>query len=385
MSHEPRWLLRSDVEILSASELAVGSREGYVVVRPRSRYGPTRVDLEGARLLERFRAPVSIAQALQKEAAASGGDVGEFVDRASALLQHLVAKEVLVSEATAATLPSSPLLQPGDRVAESTVLCPVAVADDGEVHRVRLDGGELAALKLQRKPAGSLDREAQILVRLGGGVSPALLYRGETGSASWLLLEWRPGIDPVAAAESWRGPGDRQRLLHLCLAVARAYAGLHALDVVHGDVHRRNVLVGPEDEVTLLDFGLARTRGDAGPPRAGVPFFFEPEYARSELADEPAPPASPRGEQYAVAVLLYWMVTGFPYIDFQLERRRLLEQIVSQDPLSFGERGVPAWPQLEEILRRSLAKEPVDRFPSLEALASAIENLLKEVGSGPRP
>lgn len=375
MSHELLWLLRSDVEILPASELAAGSREGYVVVRPRSRYGPTRVDAEGARLLERFRTPVSIAHALQKEAAGGGWDAGELLDRAAALLQHLVAKEVLVSEATAATLPSSSLLlQPGDRVAESTVLCPLAVADDGEVHRVRLDGGGLAALKLQRKPAGSLDREARVLVRLGGGVSPALLARGETGNASWLLLEWRPGIDPVTAAGDWRG--GRRRLLRLCLAVARAYAGLHALDVVHGDVHRRNVLVGLEDEVTLLDFGFAHTPGDARPPRAGVPFFFEPEYARSELADEPAPPASPPGEQYAVAALLYWMVTGFPYLDFQLERRRLLEQIVSRDPLSFVERGVPAWPQLEEILRRSLAKEPAERFPSLEALASAIESLL---------
>lgn len=375
MSRELRWLLRSDIEFLPASELAAGSREGYVVVRPRSRYGPTRVDAEGARLLERFRTPVSIAQALQEEAAAGG----ELLAQASALLQHLIAKEVLVSEATAAALPSSPLLQPGDRVAESTVLHPVAMADDGEVHQVRLDGGGPAALKLQRKPAHSLAREARVLARLGGGIFPALLARGEIEDASWLLLEWRSGTDPVNAGKD----ASRQRLLRLCLAVARAYADLHARGVVHGDIHRRNVLVGSEDEIILLDFGLARTPGDEGAPRAGVPFFFEPEYARSELADEPAPPASPAGEQYAVAALLYLTVTGFPYLDFQLERRRLLEQIAGEDPLPFRARGVPAWPELESILLRGLAKDPAGRFPSLSAMANEIKNLLEPVRSGP--
>jgi eukaryotic-like serine/threonine-protein kinase len=380
LSRELRWLLRSDVELLPASELAAGSREGYVVVRPRSRYGPTRVDAEGARLLERFRTPVSIAQALQEEAAAGG----ELLAQASALLQHLIAKEVLVSEATAAALPSSPLLQPGDRVVESTVLHPVAMADDGEVHQARLDGGKLAALKLQRKPAGTLAREARVLTRLGGGVSPALLAQGEIEDASWLLLEWRSGIDPVIAAKEWRDREDRQRLLRLCLAVAHAYASLHAQGVVHGDVHRRNILTGSEDEVTLLDFGLACSSGEAEPPRAGVPFFFEPEYARSELADEPAPPACSLGEQYAVAALLYLMVTGFPYVDFHLERRRLLEQIATEDPFPFSSRGVPVWPALERILRRSLAKEPAGRFPSLSAMADEIESLMEPVRSGPR-
>lgn len=343
-----RWLLRSDVEIFPASE-----REGYVVLRPRSRFGPTLVDADGARLLERFRTPVSIPEAIQEEPLA----------QVSALLQHLVAKGILVSETTAATLQDSPLLQPGDRVAESTVLHLLAAADDSEVHQVRLDGGGLAALKLQRKPAGILDREARVLARLGGGLSPALLAQGEIEDASWLLLEWRSGIDPVTAARE-----DRQQLF----AVAQAYADLHEQGVVHGDVHRRNILAGAG--VTLLDFGLARS-GDEEPPRAGVPFYFEPEYARAELADEPSPPVSPLGEQYAVAALLYLMATGLPYLDFHLERRRILRQIAEEEPLPFSARGVPAWPEFETILRRGLAKDPAERFPSLLAMAGEIGQL----------
>lgn len=343
-----RWLLRSDVEIFPAPE-----REGYIVARPRSRFGPTLVDAEGARLLERFRTPVSIPGAID----------GELLAQASALLQHFVAKGILVSETTSAALPSSNLVQPGDRVAESTVLHPVALADDAEVHQVRLDSGGLAALKLELKPAVSLAREARVLARLGGNISPALLAQGEIENASWLLLEWRSGIDPVTAARE-----DRR----VCHAVIEAYASLHEQGVVHGDVHRRNILVG--DGVTLLDFGLARS-GEEDPPRAGVPFFFEPEYARAELADEPSPPVTPLGEQYAVAALLYLMATGLPYLDFQLERRRLLQQIAEEEPLPFSARGVPAWPELETILRRGLAKDPAGRFPSLRAMAGEIGQL----------
>ncbi len=296
-----------------------------------------------------------------------------------------------MSEATAAALSAGLLLQPGDRLAGGTILHPVAAADDGEVHQLRLDGGAVAALKVERNGtrtgAGSLAREVVVLAHLAGEPAPALMAQGNVEQGRWLLLEWRSGIDPVSAAREWRERDDaasRQRLLGLCHAVASAYGGLHAREVVHGDVHGRNVLVDADGRVTLLDFGLARLPGSTEPQRAGVAFFFEPEYAQAELAEKPPPPASLLGEQYAVCALLYLMVTGYPYLDFQLERRRLLEQIVGEDPLPFAARGAAPWPQLEAILRRGLAKEPTGRFPSLDALADEIGSLLEPLQPLPR-
>ena len=98
--------------------------------------------------------------------------------------------------------------------------------------------------------------------------------------------------------------------------IARACAGLHACGVLRGDVHPRNVLVD-EDRVRLFDFGMARMppQGPSMSPdagglpwhgftRGGVALFFEPVAARAALAEQPAPPPTVEGEQYAVAALL---------------------------------------------------------------------------------
>src|SRR5262249_1513448 len=107
--------------------------------------------------------------------------------------------------------------------------------------------------------------------------------------------------------------------------------------------------------------------------RGGVGFFFEPEYAAAALRKHHGiPAASAAGEQYAVAVLLYWLATGAYYVDFSLEREEMLRQIAEEPPRPFAERGVEPGPQLERVLVRALAKDPGERFPSLAALAEAL-------------
>jgi serine/threonine-protein kinase len=165
--------------------------------------------------------------------------------------------------------------------------------------------------------------------------------------------------------------------VRICRQIARAFGWIHQHGIVHGDVHPGNVLVDRQDRVRLIDFGLAQFTAGAGPAesgieRGGVTLFLEPELARCLLADEPLPPATPAGEQYAVAALMYQLLTGFPYLDFSLERQALLRQIVSAPPVSFQDRGLVPWPQVEALLARALAKEPARRFPSLGALAERL-------------
>src|SRR5262249_33086790 len=126
-----------------------------------------------------------------------------------------------------------------------------------------------------------------------------------------------------------------------------------------------------------VDFGYAVIRAGGEPhtesaERGGIAFFLEPEYAQAQRTGQPAPPATFLAEQYAVAALLYLLVTGNHYLDFSLEPSELFRQIAEEQPLAFTERNTPAWPQLEELLLSCLSKRPEDRLPGMSAMAERL-------------
>ena len=80
-------------------------------------------------------------------------------------------------------------------------------------------------------------------------------------------------------------------------------------------------------------------------------------------------------DQYAVAVLLYRLFTGRLPQDFAPEQDRLLRQVTDLPPLPFSQRGVRPWPAVEALLRRALAKEPAERFESMDEMHAAISTV----------
>ncbi len=113
-------------------------------------------------------------------------------------------------------------------------------------------------------------------------------------------------------------------------------------------------------------------------------FFYEPEYAVATRAGQVPPEATPEGEQYAVAALLYALFTGAHPRDYSLDKDEMLRQIAEEPPLPFAERGAEPWPEVEEVLRRALAKDPAARFPSLADLAAALEGCQVPERTAPR-
>ena len=69
-------------------------------------------------------------------------------------------------------------------------------------------------------------------------------------------MEWRDGTDAATAAAPLRSASRKEELRALCQQVLDAYAELHAVGVLHGDVHPRNLIVGRNGDVTIVDFGI---------------------------------------------------------------------------------------------------------------------------------
>jgi tRNA A-37 threonylcarbamoyl transferase component Bud32 len=360
----------------------------WAITRPGSRTPSRLLDAASAELVRGFSEPRTIVEAVLRYSRGRPADAERALEEAYPLLQHLWSESFLAEagSATAERLRAS--LAPGDRVGEGggwEIVSCVQVLADTELYQARGARG-WAALKIERQAglAGpQMEREAAMLRQIEGSPAgaPRLLAAGDHGGRRYLACEWCPGVDAETAAAELRqrGAAGRTELLALLCAGLRVFAALHERGVVHGDVHASNVLVAAGGGVHLIDFGLAENGTGAGaeerPARGGVGFFFEPEFAAAALAGAPPPAATFAGEQYALAALLYRLASGEHYLDFSLERERMLRQILEQRPLAFGARGVAPWPELEELLARALAKEGADRFAGLADMMHAAERL----------
>jgi tetratricopeptide (TPR) repeat protein len=108
------------------------------------------------------------------------------------------------------------------------------------------------------------------------------------------------------------GEAGRARLLRVLLQVAEAVAHAHRAGIVHSDLKPENVMVGPNGEVLVLDWGLARsleakddTRPSGSSSKAGTPAYMAPERGMS-----PPPPIAPAIDVFGLGVILLEVLTG---------------------------------------------------------------------------
>jgi serine/threonine-protein kinase len=399
MTPDTLLTLPEDLLILPMTEIEPAMRarldcsdDDFAITLPHSRKNSVVVDPDTAGLLERFRQPRNLVDAVLLYCLPRQIDPKKMLELYLPTVENFFARGLLVDARQVATDRAVRTdLTAGLEVQGVTIVRPVQVLEDTAVYQVRRmgmeDGGtSFGALKWfrsgNRTAVGSLENEATILGRLDGAGAPRLLGQGEIEDRGYLLLEWCSGVNARTAAEEWRrrgGTQGRHRLLALGVKIARAFGELHRKGILHGDIHPRNVLVDAEGIVTLIDFGASRCiRGAGTPQRPGVPFYFEPEHARAVLAGDRGHPTSEKGEQYAVAALLYFLFCGAYTCEFQLQRDQMLRQIVEEPPMPWGQRGLEPWPSVERLLATALAKEPAKRFPSLAALVQGLEKVLEE-------
>lgn len=384
MSITAEQVLPPDVVIAPVASLEprlrrrFGAHAGDVAVsRPGGRIAARLVDSQGAALLALFRRPRRIVDAVAHYARARRLDPARVLTDAFPMLRDCCNAGFLLPASDPEARRILPLLRRGRRVGRWTVMECLQALSDSEVYRVRGPSGP-AALKIVRPPVRrhvvrSLVNEARTLARLAGAGVPALLEDGARAERPFLVLSWCTGVTPERSADDWRATGARQPLLELCARIAEAYASLHARGCLHGDVRPGNLLVSSAGEVTVLDFGYACAAdhhgGVRGILRPEPDCFAEPELARAALAGRRLPPVTAAGEQYALAALLYLLLTGETYLDFAARRREALRQIARDPPLSFAPRRTEPWPAVERLLRRALSKSPGKRFASVADLA----------------
>ncbi len=150
--------------------------------------------------------------------------------------------------------------------------------------------------------------------------------------------------------------------------IARALAVVHAAGIFHRDLKPPNVMLRSNDEVVLIDFGLARNvQGGLQSTRKGVlrgsPYYMSPEQALGEGLDA-------RTDLYSLGIIFYEMLTGRkPYTG--TSAMEVLQQHVNA-PLPRLPRPLE---HLQLLLDGLLAKSPDDRFSSAEQVIEAVAGM----------
>jgi serine/threonine protein kinase len=160
------------------------------------------------------------------------------------------------------------------------------------------------------------------------------------------------------------------------MAAALHYA--HDQKLVHCDVKPENMLLGPQQEVLLSDFGIAivaQTNRQAKPEQiSGTVAYMAPEQLRGhpEFASD----------QYALGIITYEWLCGTPpftgrYIEVAIQHERSL-------PPPLHDR-IPISPAVEAVIMTSLEKDPRQRFASITAFANALERAIQLTSSRSAP
>jgi len=214
-------------------------------------------------------------------------------------------------------------------------------------------------------------REIRIAARLQ---HPRIVSVHDSGEAAGQLWFTMPYLRGENLRERLRREG--QLPLNLALRIAREVASAldyaHHQGVIHRDVKPENILLTPEGDTLVGDFGIARALGSAGTERMtqtglalGTPAYMSPEQASAERE------LDSRTDIYALGCVLYEMLSGGPPFAGPTAQAIIAQRFTQEPaPLRSKRRDVPA--TVEAAVARALACDPAARFATAAEFADAL-------------
>jgi serine/threonine protein kinase/Tol biopolymer transport system component len=167
-----------------------------------------------------------------------------------------------------------------------------------------------------------------------------------------------------------RGPLAVGEAVDIAIQIGQGLAKAHRQGIVHRDIKPANLIITSDGIVKILDFGLAKLAGAAGLTRAGfclgTPSYMSPEQARGDVDH--------RTDLWSLGVVLYEMVTGRPPFRADTDQG-IIYALLTEEPEPLRKLRPDAPPELEQIVKGMLAKDPDARYPSLEPALADLRHL----------
>ena len=201
------------------------------------------------------------------------------------------------------------------------------------------------------------------------------VFGGENRTRVYMVMEWCEGrlLRQILA----EGRMPQERAIRIACAILDALDYIHANGVVHRDLKPENIMVDVQDNIKLIDFGIA---GDAAARRLtyanftatlGTPDYISPEQVQGKRGDG-------RSDIYAAGVILYEMLSGKLPFSGPSPMAAMNDRLLNHPlPPSVAEPSIS--PQLQEVLYRALERDPRNRYAKASEFKNDLEHL-DEVG-----
>lgn len=238
-----------------------------------------------------------------------------------------------------------------------------------------------AALKilhtvLKEEEQAAFLKEAQTLVQLVHPHIVRVLDFAVDAETPFLVMEYAPH----GTLRQRHPAGSRLSLDTILPYVQQTASALdyaHEQRLIHRDVKPENMLVGAHNDILLSDFGLALLAPHTHPYStheiaqqvAGTSLYLAPE----QLQGRPRPAS----DQYALGIVVYEWLCGKP--PFQGTPLEIATQHLTMPPPSLQKQCPDLSPAIEEVIMCALAKEPNQRFASVEEFADALEQAQQQI------
>lgn len=283
----------------------------------------------------------------------------------------------------------------GDRIHHYEILKKLGAGGQGTVYQAldtKLD--RMIVLKvlppeLTSKTANftRFEREAKLCSQLDHPNICTIYDYHEDNGTFYIAMQY---IDGKNVRELVDGkPLELKAALHIEIQVCDALAFAHSKNIIHRDIKAGNVIVKDDGQAIILDFGLAKLlyEDPIGLPsermdltEMGIPYgtatYAAPEQAKGEKTDH-------RADIFSAGVLLYEMLTGI----WAFQGKTVIDvrhEVLYGTPLPLSEmRPEILPPKLQQIIDKSLAKEPADRYQDIADMRDDLKSVMREITGAP--
>jgi tRNA A-37 threonylcarbamoyl transferase component Bud32 len=181
------------------------------------------------------------------------------------------------------------------------------------------------------------------------------------GNIWFVSMEYLQG-EELKARLRRQGPYPVPELVAILDQILSALIHSHRAKVIHADIKPANIFINNDNQITLVDFGIARAAGSFTEDQlvSGTPEYISPEQIRGD-------PPTPRSDLYSLGISLYELTTGrLPFRGHDM--KQILEQQLNSIPPSPIEIRPDTPPWLNQMILKLMKKNPLERYENASAV-----------------